>query len=286
LESIISETKIIDYEIIVVDNDSQDGSEEMVKLNFPNVLFIQSGDNIGFGPANNLGIRIARGKYVFLLNSDTILLNDAIGILSSFLDNNPDTAICGGNLFNSDLKQTISYSQFMPGFINDIDDFFGGVFSKILFGKNLYFNNTNEVVFIKGYISGADMMIRKKVLDEVGLFDPDFFMYYEETELTWRIKKAGYKIASVPDAKIIHLEGSSELIKEKTLRRMIKSKYIYFKKINLSGYIIITFLISVLISCSRILYFNLVNSKDKCNKWKNLFKINLQEYKHYKSLRN
>lgn len=282
LNSIYDKTHGVDFEIIVVDNDSHDGSEELIRNDFPEVFFIQSGDNIGFGRANNLGIKKAKGAYVFLLNSDTILLNNAVRILHDYMVFNPKVGVCGGNLYDVYGKPTISFSQLMPSIFNDIDSFFGGIYSKLMYSKSMFFNHSDEAINIDGYVCGADMMIRKSVLDEVGLFDSDFFMYYEETELTWRIKGAGYKIASVPDARIIHLEGASEIIKEKTMRRMIKSKFLYFEKINKQSYFKITFFIFLLTAWSRIFFYYFRRNSNRVSYWISCLELNLQEYKLYK----
>lgn len=281
LNSIYEKTKGIDFEIIVVDNDSHDGSEELVRNNFQKVVFIQSGANIGFGRANNLGIKKAKGEYVFLLNSDTILLNNAVRLLYDYMIVNPKVGVCGGNLYDVNENPTISFSQLMPNLVNDIDSFFGGIYSKIIYSRNIVFNYSNEAMNIDGYVSGADMMIKKRVLDEVGLFDSDFFMYYEETELTWRIKKAGYKIISVPYARIIHLEGASETIKENTLRRMIKSKYLYFEKIRKESYSKYSFFIFLLTAWSRILFYSFRRNSKRVSYWISCLEVNRQEYKLY-----
>jgi hypothetical protein len=282
LKSVYSKTEGIEFEIIVVDNNSNDGSEESIKTCFPEVIFIQSGANIGFGRANNLGIEKAKGAYVFLLNSDTILLNNAVRILHDYMVFDLKVGVCGGNLYNVHGKPTISFSQLMPSIFNDLDSFFGGIYSKIMYGKSMFFNHSEEAINIDGYVCGADMMIRKSVLDEVGLFDSDFFMYYEETELTWRIKRAGYKIASVPDARIIHLEGASEIIKENTKRRMIKSKYLYFEKINKQSYFKITFFILLLTAWSRIFFYYVSRNSNRVSYWISCLELNLQEHKLYK----
>ena len=282
LNSIYDKTQGIDFEIIVVDNDSHDGSEELIKKDFSEVVFIQSGANIGFGRANNLGIRQAKANYIFLLNSDTILLNNAVRILYDYMVINPKIGVCGGNLYDEKGKPTTSYSQLMPNIFYEIDSVFGGIYSKIIYSKSMFFNYSDEPMNIDGYISGADMMIRKSVLDEVGLFDSDFFMYYEETELTWRIKEAGYKIASVPDARIIHLEGASEIIKENTLRRMIKSKFLYFEKINKESYSQYSFFIFLFTAWSRIFFYYFRRNSNRVSYWLSCLELNRQEYKLYK----
>lgn len=278
IDSIFEKTIDISYEIIIVDNDSHDGTENAIKRNFPDINFIQSGANIGFGRANNLGIEEAKGEFIFLLNSDTILINNAVKILYDYINKNPNVGICGGNLYNLDHKPTISFGRCMPGIIHDLDSLFGGVYSRIIYGKNIFYNHNDKPMIINGYISGADMMIRKEVLDELGVFDSDFFMYYEETELTWRIRKAGYTVVSLPGAKIIHLEGASETIKENTARRMIKSKFLYFKKTKKSFYSKISFFIFLLTAWSRMLVFFILRKINSVNYWRTLLKINKEEY--------
>jgi GT2 family glycosyltransferase len=281
IHSIYEKTADITFEILVVDNDSHDGSGALIRNTFPEISFIQSGANIGFGRANNLGIQKAKGDYIFLLNSDTILLNNAIAILCDYLDKNSAIGVCGANLYNSNQHPTHSFCQLMPGLIRDTDVLLGGIISKIRYGKNSVFNHSDQNLILNGYVTGADMMIRKKVLDEVGLFDPDFFMYYEETELTWRIKKRGYKLASVPKAKIIHLEGASETIKENTMRRMIKSKFIYFEKTGKKKWIHISFFLFLLTAWTRIVFFKAISNHERVSYWLSCQKLNQYEYNLY-----
>lgn len=220
IKSVINSTKGVDYELIVVDNHSD--SELSFKLDraFPNqVLTLQLTENLGFGRANNEGIKHATGKYVLCLNPDTLLINNAIGLLCDYMNHHPAVGICGGNLYDAHMNPTHSYRMALPSFWWEIDFHLGYFFGKLIWGKNLEFNYSDRPRSV-GYITGADMMIRKEILDITGGFSIRFFMYFEECELTYRIKKLGYKVFSVPEAKIQHLEGksfpSSELsIKEK-----------------------------------------------------------------------
>lgn len=282
LESIYNKTKDIAFEIIVVDNASVDDSEEMIKKHFEDVIFIQSGDNIGFGKANNLGVKYSTGKFVFFLNSDTLLVNNAIKILSDYLIQNPKVAICGANLYDINSNPAMSFSQTVPGLLSEIDYFFGRIFVKLYYRGNIDFNYTNSPLIINGFISGADMLVRKDVLDQVGLFDPDFFMYFEETELTWRIRKAGYLVVSVPEAKIIHLEGASETIKENSIRRSNKSKYLYYEKINKKNLIKLSHWLFLFLAWSRIVLFYLKNDKAKILYWSNLLSWTSKDYSIYR----
>ncbi|MBC7476423.1 MAG: glycosyltransferase family 2 protein [Candidatus Sericytochromatia bacterium] len=235
LESIYQKTKDIDFDIYVVDNKSSDGSQEMIKSNFPQIKLIENNHNVGFGSANNQAIKLSIARYVFLLNPDTFLLNNAIKILYDFIDNkgNKGVGCCGGDIFDQDMLPIISHGHF-PTLRHIIFEF--GL-NKIF--KSYFINNISDGVANYGYkiknvqyISGSAMLIRREALDKVGLFDEDFFLYYEETELCYRIFKLGYRIMLVPQAKIIHYMSKSveKINNEKKIRFQTTGKYLFFKK--------------------------------------------------------
>lgn len=230
LDSLFEKSKDIVYEVIVVDNNSSDHAREICQERYnERVIFLSLDENVGFGRANNEAIKIAKGRNVFLLNPDTILLNNAVKILSDFLDKHADVAVCGGNLYTRELEPIHSYLMELPSLYSEIDQLLGERLSIKHHGNNIYFNHTGHPCEV-GYVTGADMMIRKSVLDEVGYFDPDFFMYFEETELTFRIRKKGYKVMNVPYAQIVHLEGQSNQLKEKREKMFLRSRRLYLKK--------------------------------------------------------
>lgn len=230
IESVFKKTEGLNYEVILVDNASTDGSVEYFENNYKEkIIFIQNRENLGFGKANNKGIEIAKGKYIFLLNSDTLLINNAIKILFDFMEQNIESGVCGGNLYDRDNKPVHSFKKELVNIYSDFD-FIKNFILKFIYKKRMDFNYTNKNIEV-GYITGADMFIRKKMLEKVGIFDSDFFMYFEETELTARIKSSGKKIISVPQAKIIHLEGKSTQFKERKFRMFTESKYKYFYKV-------------------------------------------------------
>ena len=270
LKSIYLQTQNILFEIIVVDNASIDGSQQMIEDEFPNVILIKSKINWGFGKANNLGIEQAKGNYIFLLNSDTILFSNAVKILADYISSNVNVGICGGNLYTEDYKPAMSFLQIMPGLLLDVDLFFGSVISKILYKKNAIFNYSNRPMIINGFILGADMMIRRQILNETNAFDPDFFMYYEEVELTWRIKRLGYKVASVPSAKIVHLEKGSENVKQNTARRAFQSLYIYYIKTGKKRQIRFLHYLFILTAYQRMFIFKMLGKKDRMKNWVDL----------------
>jgi GT2 family glycosyltransferase len=227
LKSIYKKTKGVDFEIIVVDNDSKDDSCKAIRENFSEVKIIKSEINLGFGKANNLGAGIACGKYLFLLNSDTILLNNAIEIFFNFMSKKPIAVVCGGALYLEENLPTHSYG-FFPNLLNEL--FFSLKLEKV-FKK--YAKKYKECVVAENikvdYITGADMFIKKNIFQEIGGFDKDFFMYYEETELSYRLHKKKYNVFLVPSAKIIHYGQMTNMTPEK-LKMYFTSKFLYFKK--------------------------------------------------------
>ncbi len=199
------------YEIILTDNNSCE--EEKIKLinwlkqpEQKNISFIQSNVNTGFTGGNMMGINISRGKYLYLLNNDCILQNDALSILSKFMDENPNTAAVSPTMLNNQKKHTPAFS-YMPS-----------VATKWL-GNNLM-NKINKKKYpdrktvykqpIKvQVITGASMFLRKSAFEKVGYMDPAYFLYLEEEDLCMKLTKAGYDIYHVPTAIIQHLGGES-----------------------------------------------------------------------------
>jgi len=229
IDSVLEKTQDIEFEIIVVDNASSDGSQQFIKNVYPNIIFIESPDNLGFGRANNLGFEYAKGRNLFLLNSDTILLNNAVKILSDYLDSNIEAGVCGGNLYDEKGSPVFSFSRSLSPVLSELNFFFKGILFKIMYRENIEFNHTSKPLKV-GYITGADMMLRSSVFGSAGQFDRDFFMYSEDIELTYRIKKSGFSVYSVPDAHIIHLIGRSSQDDYNKLKIMINSTNLYLKK--------------------------------------------------------
>lgn len=274
IDSILDKTEDIVYEIIVVDNHSQDDSERVVHEHYGNrVTYLPLAENVGFGRANNEGLRIARGRNILFLNPDTILVNNAVRILSDYLDSHPDTGAVGGNLYTADMQPNVSFNRVRPSIFDETDQAMHRLLSRLRFGRNGLFNYTEHTIEV-GFIVGADLMIPRQVLDSVGAFDPDFFMYYEETELCRRIAKAAYRIVSVPKAKIIHLEGKSFVNSADRERRALISRRIYFHKTCSQRYArIVDFNYQVLTKAAWLLY-RIVGNKAKTEKFrqrKNLF---------------
>src|SRR5215217_1411547 len=226
----------LSYEIILVDNASKDRSILGLAQEFPGLVLIAQKENLGFGRANNAGIEIAKGKYVFLLNSDTYLLNDAIDVLFHYMEQpqHQHVGCSGGDLFAEDGNKQTSYGH-LPSIAEAIGALGFLKLNRSWFDRHLSSGVKNKEDRIRevGYICGADSFIRKSVLEKTGAFDPRFFLYYEETELSYRIKKSGYISVLVPQAKIVHLEGGSQTVSDDFNFRKIEiysaSRTLYFK---------------------------------------------------------
>ncbi len=216
LISVFEQTKDIDFEVIVSDNGSTDGSIEMIKNKFPNVVLIENNANLGFGAANNRGLKIAKGKYIFYLNSDTVLLNNAVKIFFDFWESYPEKEQLGalGAWLINDGKIIHSYGSY-PSFCNmlqtllraAISDLFGSLKKKRhrTIPKKNYESLTKE---IQGYVTGADLFVKN---DSTALFDERFFMYFEESDLQLNnFALTGKKTFILSEPKIIHLEGGSD----------------------------------------------------------------------------
>lgn len=246
LKSLYEKTNGVNFEIFVVDNNSKDGSPEMVEREFPDVKLIRNSENKGFGAANNIAIKNSNAKYVFCLNTDTLLTGNSIKQFFDYMEQNPDVGAAGGQLTDVD-----------GNFVSSVGIFAGTkrlLFS--LFGLRYifprYYKKKFALVKAVNYekitevdsISGANLFLRKNLIDKIGAFDEQFFMYFEETDLCYRIHKAGYKVMFLPESKIIHLEGKSFSPLKMRYHRSSMLRY-YKKNVGYLPYLILRFLFFV-----------------------------------------
>lgn len=200
IDSIISHTKDIRYEIILVDNHSTDGSQEFFANDNRLTAYIYSEKNGGFGYGNNIGMEHSHGKYIFLLNTDTLLVNNAIKIFFDYAEAHEPGVVYGCWLTGRDGKEIGSYYNF-PAFT------FREFWRKHITHKDQAVNDYKEK-FVD-IIYGADLFIPRKVVGKIGGFDCNIFMYGEEGEFQYRMEQAGYKRKLITAPQIIHLEGGS-----------------------------------------------------------------------------
>lgn len=266
IKSIKKNTTGISYEIIVVDNNSGDNCKSVFSQVFGSengIVCVDLDENVGFGQGNNAGFKIAKGRNVICLNPDTILLNNALKILSDYLDQHPEVGVCGGNLYDEDLKPTLSYATFFPSISHELDELSHGMLSRSQNGESTKFNHTGRVLPV-AYITGADLMTRKAIIEETGGFSPAFFMYYEETDLTKRIKEIGYSVHSVPEAKIQHLEGRSfqpATVNERKIKLSEQGRRTYYRRHYPAYYRLVANTVYGVFLLSRYLLFKMKGSK-------------------------
>ncbi len=232
IDSIFRTVRQASFEIIVVDNGSTDGSAEAVRSTFPQVTIITNIANLGFAKANNIGLRRMQGRYVVLLNSDTVVKEGAFEALLAFMDRTPRAGICGPQLLNADGSRQTSYGIF-PTLASE---FTSKTFLRVFFPKQyrrLFIpdDTTFTTPVVVDFIIGACMVARKQAVDEAGMLDEDYFFFYEEIDWCLRMKRAGWSVYHVPDARIVHFGGgSTKNINLRARAESWRSRYLFFKK--------------------------------------------------------
>ena len=229
LDSIKKYPPNLDHEIWVVDNASTDGSVQMVEENFPAVKLIRNDRNVGFAPANNQAIAQAQGEYLLLLNSDTIVRPGALQTLVRFMDANPKAGGAGSLLLNpDDSLQTSCYPA--PTLAREFWRLFHldrlrtyGVYDM----GSWQLKETREVEVVQG----ACLILRRSAVDAVGPLDTDYFMYTEEVDLCYRLRKSDWPLYWIPQAEVIHLGGqSTRMVAGEMFLQLYRSKVQFFRK--------------------------------------------------------
>ncbi|HEX8237206.1 MAG TPA: glycosyltransferase family 2 protein [Abditibacteriaceae bacterium] len=234
-------------QIIVADNGSTDGSIEMVRDEFSRVLALETGGNLGYGRANNLAFEHAQGRYFFVLNSDTEVQPGALSTQRDFLDAHPEAGATGGRLIYPDGRPQTSYGcdPSFKGIFNEqvgIDKLRSRLRPSTSTQNDEAATSSNELQANESQgnessreveqICGACQFVRREAYAQVGGFDPAYFMYHEDVDLNIRLRRAGWKLFFVPDARIVHHLGASSERDWQTRARMIsalnKSRYYYY----------------------------------------------------------
>ncbi|CAN7279537.1 glycosyltransferase family 2 protein [Paenibacillus sp. LjRoot56] len=212
IESVFTSTTSYKYEIILIDNASNDGTIQSVNEEFPQVVTIANTENVGFSKANNQGIRIAKGRYVLLLNSDTIVQLDTLDIMLCFMDENPIVGASGCKIVLSDGSLDKACKR---GFPTPSASFYYAFGFAKLFPKIHRFNqyqlgylNPDQQYPIDSLV-GAFMLVRRETIEHVGMLDEEFFMYGEDIDWCYRIKEAGWVNYYYPKTQIVHHKGAS-----------------------------------------------------------------------------
>lgn len=236
IQSILDKTAGLDYEIIVVDNDSKDGSLEMVRQEYPPCKVINSGQNLGFARANNLAVLHASGKYILYLNPDTEFETNALYGMYDCLEKNQTYGALGCKLIYPDGSLQYTCAR---AFTTPLNEFCELAMLYRIFPKSPFFSTVemyywdHESSREVDCISGACIMARKTIIDGLGGFDEEYFMYAEDVDLCYRIRKAGWKIYYLAQEKIIHHEGASSKKKPNKHYSTVQirdSNVLFFKK--------------------------------------------------------
>lgn len=270
INSVIELTTDISYEIIVVDNNSNFDNKNILKsyCSTYNVKLIEAENNLGFGKGNNLGAKYAKGEYLFFLNPDTYLINNAINKLFYFAKEQ-NILICGANLFSANNTPTLSYWMLMPSITDELSALFSNLPLKIKYCYSHEHNLTSTPKKV-AFITGADLMIQNKLFNLLNGFDEEFFMYFEETDLQYRAKKLGHKIYNFPTAKIVHLESQTLSSQTKKLQLLFESRKKFYLKNRSKTHLNIANTILKISSIIRICIFYTLQKKEKVNYWKTI----------------
>lgn len=210
------------FEVWVVDNGSIDGSVEMIRQLFPEVHLIENRENLGFTRANNQAIQLSRGRFILLLNSDALLMPNTIQKMMDVMISDPSIGIAGAYLIYPDGRRQVSHRP-LPTFWSEVYSLFGLDKLSKPKGNQQEYEET-------GTVSGACMLIRKTLLNEIGLLDEAYFMFNEEVDLCNRCHNAGLKVVCVYSATAIHAEGGSTGQTVQRVVRLYSSKLHYFYK--------------------------------------------------------
>lgn len=243
LNSIFFDTSQKNFEVIVVDNNSKDGSVEMIEREFPQIRLIENRENAGFGRACNQGLRIAKGRYSFILNPDTLIKPNTLQNIIGFMESNPKVGIGGCYVYYPDGKPQTSFYKFptVLSYFSRMLSLFRILPRNRLTQKFFWEYVNNNIAGTVDRVLGGAMVLRKETLEHIGVFDQAYFMYAEELDLCYRAKQMGWEVSTIPNTEIIHYHQQSSLKNiRKTTFHKFKSDFIFFKRFY-PGYKIIFF---------------------------------------------
>lgn len=274
----IFESKIdFPIEVIVVDNNSNDGSVEMVRKEFSSVRLIINKENLGYGKANNQGMKIAKGEYILLLNSDTEIINKAVSKMVKWLEETREVGVVGCRLLYKDgrTQQSAGYLPrlskifFWQTFLDDLP-----ILKNLIKPYQVSDINFYEKEHEVGWITGAFFLLRKEIFEKTGGFDENIFMYTEEVEWCLRIKKLGRKIFFTPFTFIYHLKSASPRdISENGIISEYRNLIYLFKKHKPRWEMIFLPLILRLGAFLRILRFSIIGDSKKVKIYEKIFRV-------------
>lgn len=234
LRSLYDGPQGVTFEIFVVNNDSTDGSPEMMRREFPHVHLIQNVKNLGFARANNQAMKLSQGRYLLLLNPDTLILHDAVTKMVRFMDDHSEVGALGPKILTGEGQIDFRCARRFPSLGSELWEKTGLAArfpNNRLLGRHLMGDWDHEDCREVELLTGACLVVRREVIDQVGPLDEDFFLYGEDVDWCYRIKRAGWKIFYYPDAAIIHLGGqSSAPVQVELDMEALRSMNLFFRK--------------------------------------------------------
>jgi hypothetical protein len=276
IKSIFKYTKELNFEVIVIDNGSTDGSPQMIKAKFAKVILIKNKDNLGFTKANNQGIKAAKGDYIVLLNSDAYLIENAFKTLLEAAKSKNSKAVLAPLLLNENrtIQQSVGFFPNLPqvflwmSFLDDLP--LGQFFKPYHVDHDSFYKKEKEV----DWLTGAAMFLPKGIITNAGLLNEEIFMYGEDVEWCFRIKKAGYKIFLCPQAKIVHIgRGSSKKIPTKAfVGEYLGVKFFYKQYKGFFALQIARFFLKIG-ALLRIIVFSILGRKELAKSYVEAFKV-------------
>ncbi|MBC7249833.1 MAG: glycosyltransferase family 2 protein [Anaerolineae bacterium] len=229
LESLY-QTIHVPYEVIVVDNASEDGSVDMVRQRFPQAQLIVNDHNAGFTGGNNQALGVCQGKYILLFNSDAVALPGAVDTLVNFAIVHPEAGIVGARLLNPDGSFQASFMDF-PTLWSEF--LMLSKLARVLKGSHYpsYPPQQSQETRLVDWVTGACLLVRREMVEEVGLLDESYVTYSEEVDWCWRARKAGWQVYYVAEASVLHWGGQSAAKMSSRRRgRVYASKALFFEK--------------------------------------------------------
>lgn len=258
IQSIYAAVSKLSYEIIIIDNASNDGSEEFIKEKFPEVTIISNKENLGFSKANNIGLKIAKGKYLLLINPDTLVREDTFSKMIEFFEKNPEAGMAGCKILNPDGTLQLACRRSFPGpwtsftKVTGLANLFPN--SKLFARYNLTYLDENQTYEVDA-ISGSFMMITRETYELVGGLDETFFMYGEDLDWCYRVQKAGKKVFYVHSTQIIHYKGESTKRSNLDETKVFYNAMHLFVKKHLASSLLVEFILRTAIIVREFLAF-------------------------------
>jgi GT2 family glycosyltransferase len=225
LQSLYNENLECSFDVVVVDNSSTDGSQAMLQAEFPQVQIIQNDRNVGLGRASNQGIEATCGRYILLLNNDTLVDGPSLNAMVTFMETTPNAGAVGGRLLNSDGSFQAGYANFSTL----IEEFLIATHLGEILWDGYPSHRDTDMVKAVGWLSSACLLLRRTALDQIGLLDEKYFIYGDEADLQYRLHQHGWKVYYLPSANTLHYGGRS-MDRWRRRKLVYRGKILFYKK--------------------------------------------------------